>query len=145
MVKRSDTTGNRPKAGIYPEGIAAGSSAAIPPGSIPWSCAAAQFPEAPSAPGSQPAAADWTGVCLLELSASERSGLKIDDLPGAVVAGVYPGSPAEAAELGIGDLIVEINNLAITSGEQLANRNEPVISEPVSAGASTSQDPGSYF
>lgn len=89
--------------------------------------AAAQYPVAPAAPGSQSAAPDWIGICLMELSTSERKDLRIGDRPGAIVAGVWPGSPAAAAGLVIGDLIVAINDVEVVSAEQLANKTKPVV------------------
>jgi hypothetical protein len=82
-----------------------------------------QFPKAQAAPGVQPVA-DWLGIAAPELSARERTALKVTDVAGAVVVGVYPGSPAEAAGLRLGDVIVEINGKPIRTADELSKWNQ---------------------
>ena len=85
--------------------------------------AMAQFPKAPAAPGAEPVA-DWLGIASPELSARERTALKLAEVAGAPVVGVYPGSPAEAAGLRLGDVIVEINGKPIRTADDLSKWNQ---------------------
>lgn len=71
--------------------------------------------------GSTPAAGaaesqGWLGVQLQGLTDHLRQAMDLDDdAQGALVAGVIPGSPADAAGLRQGDLIVEVDGHKVTS------------------------------
>ncbi len=61
------------------------------------------------------------GLALAPLSPNVRSQLNVpDDTKGAVVQGVRPGSPAEAAGLQPGDVIVGVGTQAVTSPAEAA-------------------------
>jgi serine protease Do len=44
-----------------------------------------------------------------------------DDVKGAAIANVRPGSPADDAGLQPGDVVLEVNRKPVTSAEQFAN------------------------
>ena len=61
------------------------------------------------------------GLALAPLSAELRNQLDVPDgMKGAVIQGVQPGSPAEAAGLQPGDLIVGVGTQAVSSPAEAA-------------------------
>jgi serine protease Do len=67
---------------------------------------------------SAPAKAKW-GLALRELSPDERARLLLEDDQGVLVAGVAPGSPAGAANIEAGDVILQVNRAAVGTVEEL--------------------------
>jgi S1-C subfamily serine protease len=64
----------------------------------------------------------WLGVSVRDLDPTFALQLGLDQhASGALVAGVIPGSPAAAAGIQTGDVIVEVAGQAITSANALTN------------------------
>src|SRR5919108_63993 len=61
----------------------------------------------------------WIGVALQPMSAELAQAMGVPDGKGAIVARVYPGSPAEAAGLAQNDVIVSFDGTAIEDYHQL--------------------------
>jgi len=64
----------------------------------------------------------WLGFTTQDLTAALARTLGIAERPGAVIAQVQPDSPASAAGLREGDLIVEIGNRVVRNTADLRNR-----------------------
>jgi S1-C subfamily serine protease len=58
----------------------------------------------------------------VEIQPTNRPGGSPAAIPGAVVAGVTPNTPAEGAGLGVGDTIVSVDGNAINSPSDLTQR-----------------------
>ena len=62
------------------------------------------------------------GLAVDDLNADARQQLNVpEDVKGAAIANVRPGSPAEDAGLQPGDVVVEVNRKPVASAEQFAN------------------------
>jgi serine protease Do len=62
------------------------------------------------------------GLAVDDLNQDARQQLQVpDDVKGAAVANVRPGSPADDAGLQPGDVVLEVNRKPVTSAEQFAN------------------------
>jgi serine protease Do len=62
------------------------------------------------------------GLAVDDLDQNARQQLSVpDDVHGAAVANVRPGSPAEDAGLQPGDVVVEVNRKPVSSAEQFAS------------------------
>ncbi|HEX7080672.1 MAG TPA: DegQ family serine endoprotease [Gammaproteobacteria bacterium] len=75
-----------------------------------------------SAPGAGPGGQGSLGLQLAPLTDDERARLGIsEDVEGALIVGVVPGSPAAEEGLRAGDVIVEVNGRAVTSAADAAD------------------------
>jgi serine protease Do len=62
------------------------------------------------------------GLAVDDLNQDARQQLQVpDDVKGAAIANVRPGSPADDAGLQPGDVVLEVNRKPVTSAEQFAN------------------------
>ncbi|MFH0901959.1 MAG: Do family serine endopeptidase [Pseudomonadota bacterium] len=64
----------------------------------------------------------WLGVSIQDLTPSLAGALGIGDRRGALVSDTTPGSPAEAAGIKQGDVIVELDGQAVAKSSELRNR-----------------------
>ncbi len=64
----------------------------------------------------------WLGFITQDLTPTLAKSLSIPERPGAVIAQVQPDSPAAAAGLKEGDLIVEVGNRLVRTSSELRNR-----------------------
>jgi len=81
----------------------------------------------------------WLGVALQEITPEIAKTLKLAKTHGALVADVVPGSPAEAAGIQPGDVVVAVDGKAIEGYAQLS-RTVALISPGAKAGVTLVRD-----
>jgi serine protease Do len=64
----------------------------------------------------------WIGVSGQDITPDLMAGLQTQHSEGAVISAIRPGSPADRAGLRIGDLVLSVDGVAITSWQHLLNR-----------------------
>ena len=61
----------------------------------------------------------WLGVSIQELNQDLSESLGIDDIEGILISDVVEDSPAEAAKLQAGDVIIKVNNDKVNNPSEL--------------------------
>ena len=61
----------------------------------------------------------WVGISLQDLTPELMSSFNLKEKEGALISQVYEGTPAEKAELKVGDLIIEIDGVKIKNSQDV--------------------------
>ena len=61
----------------------------------------------------------WLGIEILDVDPETKAAYTVDTESGAVISGILGNSPAEEAGLQIGDVVVEIDGMTITTAAEL--------------------------
>ena len=62
----------------------------------------------------------WTGLIVAEMNPAMAAALGIEMVNGLLVDRIVEGSPASEADMRVGDIIVEVNGMAIEGAEQVS-------------------------